>query len=478
VVRARLVSRPALILTVLGLVLAAVFVGKSASARPSDSRAAAWGSLQVLAPASQYAFDPQLAVAENGQTLAAWDSGQPPPLPCAGMVCPAPPAPGWGGSEVVLDQGSATGGFGAPVVVSTHGSDGPEGLQVAISAAGVGYAAWEEKSGRWMISSASSGGSFGVPSALPAGGYQGLSLLRSPAGPVAAVWLGPSSLLRYALLRPDGTLGRMITVGRWRGSVEGAPFALNDRGEFAALDTVGPVEEGTVPPIPLVHICNPAGRCSRPHELRFGHIPAKADENGTIALSDNGTVTVLASFSRLPKHPAANTPLGLWGAVRRPGQRWSTPQELSRAGETPLAATDGHGSAMVLFEHFWTPRLRFLGNRLETSTLPATGTHLTRPTVVRGLQAPEATTLVTNTSGDYLIVGIPRRSDSAGKQSIVAVTGSTGGPTSAHLIVTGEVSAHPPLAGIDRNGDAVILWDEFSQTGSHGVFIATHRAQA
>jgi hypothetical protein len=469
-------ARLALILIVLGLVLVAVFVGESAGARSSGSRAASWGSLQVLAPASQYAFDPQLAVAEDGQTLAAWFGGPPPPLPCGGMVCP-PPATPWSGSRVVLDQGTVDGGFATPVVLSTHASDGPEGLQVAISGTGVAYAAWEEKSGTWMISSASSGGSFVDPHKLLGGRERLAGLVRSPAGPVAAVWFGPSSLLRYALLRPDGTLGRTITVGRWNGSAGGTPFALNDRGEFAALDIVGRVEEGTVPPAPLVHICDAAGRCSRPHELRFGHIPAKADENNAIALSDDGTVTVLASFSKLPKHPAANTPLGLWAAVRRPGERWSAPQERSPAGDEPLAVAGGERSAMVLFDHFWTPHLRFLGNRLEASTLPSTGTHLTRPTVVRGLEAPESPTLVANTSGAYLIVGIPRESESAGKRSIVAVSGSAGGLGTAHLVVSGEVSGHPPPAGIDRNGDAVVLWDEYSESGSHGVFTATHHAE-
>jgi hypothetical protein len=468
-------ARLALIPIALGLVLVAVFVGESAGARSRGSRAASWGSLQVLAPASQYAFDPQLAVAADGQTLAAWFGGPPPPLPCGGMVCP-PPATPWSGSQVVLDQGTGDGDFGAPVVLSTHASDGPEGLQVAISGTGVAYAAWEEKSGTWMISSASSGGSFVSPHKLLPGHEQLSSLVRSPAGPVAAVWFGPSSLLRYALLRPDGTLGRTITVGRWNGSAGGAPFALNDRGEFAALDIVGRVEEGTVPPAPLVHICDAAGRCSRPHELRFGHIPAKADENNAIALSDDGTVTVLASFSKLPKHPAANTPLGLWAAVRRPGKRWSIPQELSRAGDEPLAVADGEGSAMVLFDRFWTSHLRFLGNRLEASTLPSTGTHLTRPTLVRGLEAPESPTLVANTSGAYLIVGIPRESESAGKRSIVAVSGSVGGLGTAHLVVSGEVSGHPPPAGIDRNGDAVVLWDEDSNSGTQGVFASIHHA--
>jgi hypothetical protein len=464
-------------LVALGLVLVGVFVGESAGTGSSGARAATWGSLQVLAPASRYAFDPQLAVAENGQTLAGWFGGPRPPIPCGGMVCP--PAPSWSGSTVVLDPGTVDGGFGAPVVVSTHGSDGPEGLQVAISGTGVAYAAWEQKGGQWMISSAASGGSFTVPHTLLPGRGQLSSLVRSPAGPVAAVWfawIGETPLLRYALLRPDGTLGRTITVGRWS-STGGAPFALNDRGEFAAADMVGRSEEGTVPPAPLVRVCNAAGRCSRPHELRFGHIPAKADENNAITLSDDGTVTVLASFSKLPQHPAANTPLGLWAAVRRPGKRWSAPQELSRAGEGPLAVADGEGSAMVLFDHFWTPDLRFLGNRLEISSLSASGTHLARPTVVRGLEAPEPSTLVANASGDYLIVGIPRHAESAGEESVVAVSGRTGGLASAQVVVSGEVSGHPPPAGIDRNGDEVVLWDEDSESGYHGVFTATHHAE-
>src|ERR1700721_4485342 len=61
--------RLALILIALGIVVAAVLEGGNAGARFGVSRAASWGGLQVLVPASQYAFDPQLAVAEDGQTL-------------------------------------------------------------------------------------------------------------------------------------------------------------------------------------------------------------------------------------------------------------------------------------------------------------------------------------------------------------------------------------------------------------------------
>jgi hypothetical protein len=145
---------------------------------------------------------------------------------------------------VVVDPGTVDAGFGAPEVLSTHGSDRPEGLQVALSGTGVSYAVWEQTSGPWMISSASAGGSFTTPQALLPSRFQLWGVVRSPAGPVAAVWFSSSSssrrtLLRYALLRPDGTLGRVVTVGGWNGPAEGTPFALNDHGEFAAVDMVG-----------------------------------------------------------------------------------------------------------------------------------------------------------------------------------------------------------------------------------------------
>jgi hypothetical protein len=225
-----------------------------------------------------------------------------------------------------------------------------------------------------------------------------------------------------------------------------------------------------------VHVCGAGGRCSRPQELRFGHIPARADENNAVALSDDGTVTVLAGFSKLPKHPAPNTPLGLWVAVRRPSGRWSSPQELSRAGEEPLAVADGEGSAIALFDHFWEPDLGFLGNRLETSTLPATGARLTRPAVVRGLEAPGPATLAASLSGDYLIVGTRQQSGYTGKASILAATGIPGGLGSAQLVFSGEVAGETPPAGIDRGGDAVVLWDEDSNSGTQGVFASIHHA--
>jgi hypothetical protein len=354
------------------------------------------------------------------------------------------------------------------VVLAEHAADTNDGLDIAISGAGVRYIAWATHAGGWMIESAASGGSFSAPHALLPGRDQPLRLVRSPAGPVAAVWfawIGETPLLRYALLRPDGTLGRTITVGRWsNGSPEGTPFALNDRGEFAALDMVGRSEEGTIPPAPLVHICNPAGHCSRPHELHFGHIPAKVDENQAIALSNDGTVTVLASFSEEPNPP--NKPLGLWAGVRRPGKRWSAPQEISNGGELPLAASDGNSSAVMVFQHFWTPKRQWIGDRIETSVLHAAGTHFATPDLVRGAEAGDPVALATTMSGGLLVAWVNSGDIVGGEDNqpgVYAVTGSATDPGAPQLVTGGSISDETPAAGIDRERQGVILWTGSTQ---------------
>jgi len=172
-----------------------------------------------------------------------------------------------------------------------------------------------------------SGGSFSAAHALLQGRDQLLRLVRSPAGPRRSPSGSPGSakplLLRYGCCAPrnprangspwgDGTAPRRDAVRTQR------PRRIRCSRHGLAIP-----RKARVPPAPLVHICNPAGHCSRPHELHFGHTPAGADENQAIALSNDGTVSVIASFSKVPEHPAANTPLGLFAAVRRPGKPWT-----------------------------------------------------------------------------------------------------------------------------------------------------------
>lgn len=469
------VRRALVLLVVVGAVVgvAVTSTRSRVAARPAAA-AAAWSSPQVLVPASQYASNSQLAVSEQGATLAAW-AGPPEPQPARGKgaarVSSDPSSAtrrAFSGSSVVVDTGTVSGGFGPPVVLAEHAADTNDGLDIAISGTGVRYVAWKTYAGGWMIESAASGGSFSAPHALPTARYQPLRLVRSPAGPVAAVWfasIGETPLLRYALLHPDGTLGRTITVGRWsNASPEGTQFALNDRGEFAALDMVGRSEEGTIPPAPLVHICNPAGHCSRPHELQFGHIPAKVDENQAIALSNDGTVTVLASFSEEPTPP--DRPLGFWVAVRRPGKRWSAPQEISNGGESPLAASDGNSSAVTVFQHFWTPKRQWIGDRIETSVLHAAGTRFATPDLVRGAEAGNPVALATTMNGGLLVAWVNSGDIVGGEDNepgVYAVTGSATDPGAPQLVTGGSISDETPAAGIDSDRQGVILWTGSTQ---------------
>jgi hypothetical protein len=443
-----------------------------------------WSTPQALAPSAQYAFDPQLAVAEDGQTLAAWFGGaRPPPIRSNGTL--VLPETVWSGSDVVVDTGTVAAGFGPQVVLSSHGSDGPDGLHVALSGSGVAYVAWEQYRGPWMISSASDHKAFSAPRpVLPRGDSQMMALVRSPAGPVAAVWLSYAStsstkaVLRYALLRPDASLGRAVTVGGWNGAIEGTPFALNDHGAFVAVDIAGQNGEGTRPPHPAVDVCDAAGRCLPRHELTFGHMPAGAYENNAIALSDDGTVTVLAGYFKTPRNPGPSKPLGLWDAVRRPGGRWRSPQELSTGGERPLAVADGRHSVVTVFEHFWEPDLHFNGNRLDISTLPAVGARFTRPTILVGHEAPEPPALAASVTGDFLVAWERYHPEGEGKETgIVAVTGSAGHRGSPQLVVSGETGSQTPQAGLDRAGDAVVLWNGSAGTqgGGQGVFASVHR---
>jgi hypothetical protein len=223
-------------------------------------------------------------------------------------------------------------------------------------------------------------------------------------------------------------------------------------------------EEGTIPPAPLVHICNPAGHCSRPHELHFGHIPAKVDENQAIALSNDGTVTVLASFSEEPTPP--DKPLGLWAAVQRPGKRWSAPQEISNGGELPLAASDGNSSAVTVFQHFWTPKRQWIGDRIETSVLHAAGTRFAAPDLVRGAEAGDPVALATTMSGGLLVAWVNSGDIVGGEDNepgVYAVTGSATDPGAPQLVTGGSISDETPAAGIDSDGQGVILWTGSTQ---------------
>jgi len=205
-------------------------------------------------------------------------------------------------------------------------------------------------------------------------------------------------------------------------------------------------------------------------------------ESDALALSDDGKLTVLAAFSKAPRNPAANTPWGLWDSTRRPGGRWSAPQELSNGGDSPLAASDGKHSAVTVFDHFWTPKVHWLGDRIEISVLCAPRDRFAAPDLVRGEEAPNPVALATTMSGGLLVAWINSGGIVGGKHSkpgIYAVTGSAVDPGAPQLVAGAEVGDATPAAGIDRDGQGVILWTGSAQTRPReaGVYASVFEAR-
>ena len=407
-------------------------------------------------------------MSEDGDTLAAWAGGPEPQPAKAGKAArtssgsPSASRQAWFGSDVVVDTGTVSGGFSPPVVLAEHSANSNDGLDVAISGTGVRYVAWQTYAGGSMIASAAPGQAFTAAHALPGPSAR---LLASPEGPVAAVWQ-TGAALHYALLAADGDLGRVVNVpGRIERTAQ--PLALNDHGAFAAVENTAEQAETRGPPHPIVYLCEPSGHCMAPHPLKIGHPPAGSEESDALALSDDGTLTVLAAFSKTPRNPAANTPWGLWDSTRRLDGRWSSRQELSNGGESPLAASDGKHSAVTVFEHFWTPKVHWLGDRIEISVLRAPRDRFAAPDLVRGEEAPNPAALSTTMSGGLLVAWINSGGIVGGEHSkpgIYAVTGSAVNPGAPQLVASGEVSDETPAAGIDRDRQGVILWTGSSQT--------------
>ena len=97
------------------------------------------------------------------------------------------------------------------------------------------------------------------------------------------------------------------------------------------------------------------------------------------------------------------------------------PQEISDGGELPLVASDGKRSAVTVFQHFWTPKLRWLHDRIEISALRAPGGPFSAPDLVRGEEAPDPAALAT-TSNAGLLIGSTRGTSRAANIPSLAFT--------------------------------------------------------
>ena len=367
----------------------ASMIARSASAAPGS-----WSTPLALVAPSESARPPQLRVASNGEAIVGWLGGEAPsPVvvpPVAAPRARRPSTSAWKGQTIVVDRGSLQGGFQEPVVVA-----GPiheyVRLSVALATSGIAYVVWSSTSrGPTTISTAPRGRAFSAPRQLLPAGAKLLALLQSTKGRVAAVWSNdeissvPWPVLHYALLRPDGRLGHVVTLGRFGVPLFGEHFVLNDRGEFAVVGVTdnGGGYGGHWPPRPVIDVCDAAERCSGPRAMAVGPIGrGETQVEDSLALSGDGTLTVFASAGSVGCHPRSSQCGGTWAVVRTPSGRWLAARELSRVvvgGGDIAGIVDGPRSSLAVYG------FKQNGSSYYWSALEADGARVTHAAIVDG----------------------------------------------------------------------------------------------
>ncbi len=463
--------------------VATLVLGGSATADSGTPARGSWGAPQMLAPITENVFHPQLAVTANGQVLAGWLSGEPPPVASIpigpGKRHPAPPT-----KTVVVDRGTVAGGFQPPTVLSATGFN----LQIAVSGTGTAYAVWENAQEATLIATAAPRQPFSAPRELLPRHTSEVRLVQSPSGPVVVVWAtgapglsAAPTVLQYARLRADGTLETAVTAGTMVEG-EGESFALNDRGAFAAIGYASerPSEDGLWEDLylPFVAVCDPEGRCSQRHLHKLGRVGHDSLWQLAIALSEDGTANALASYETIPS-PVPSPRNELWDAVRRPDGRWGTERELSGLGGFPVVTPYGRHGALTVFQ---TSNPEGSLGGLAWSLLPANGDHFAKPVAVSGPNSREPPTLAASATGEFVIAwhAGPPGLVSPTRSSLAAAVGTKGHLGPAKVLSAGNVAAQTIHIGIDRAGEAIVSWSDSVSTPSlgiqpRGLFVVVHR---
>ncbi len=220
---------------------------------------------------------------------------------------------------------------------------------------------------------------------------------------------------------PMGRWKRRSPWGRWGRARRRTvwPFALNDRGAFAAIGyaSEGPSERPVERPVP------PIRRCVRPGGSLLAAAPAQA-------WSSRPRFSWAAGYSALGRRhcerarqlsnyrpsPGPSPRNELWNVVRRPDGRWGTARELSGLGGFPVVTPSGQHGALTVFQTS-SPEGSLGG--LAWSLLPANGDHFAKPVAVSGPNSPEPPTLAANATGEFVIAW------HAGPPGLVSLTRSS-----------------------------------------------------
>ncbi len=407
-----------------------------------------------MVPSSDYVWASQLAVSENGDAILGWLQGQ------RQEVCSerCPPGPPWHGYRVMVTDGTAAGGFGAPVKLNAHGAGQLDVAQVA----GSSYVAWTglpEQASRWRIVAIRHGRA-SVPTLLGARD-QLVGLFTGRSRNAAAVWStanGRGWPMRYAWLDARGRLGRTVTIATAQGFVTGLHVDVNDRGQLAAAWVQG----SQYHPTAVLVLCGVAGRCGAPRRLRISNEPADALESVAVTLADDGTATALIAGST----PGNLSSFGLWGIVTHVGRGDGRLSRIAASGiDVPVATDSGPGGAIALFNP--TP------DSLAWTFLSTGTDHFSNPTPLPDDMTSGAPVIAANLSGRLVVAWnhFTRLDDPT--YELRATAGAGDRPGTATVLVAGnqDLAEDTTSTGIDGRGDAIITWRTSSGLG---LYEATH----
>jgi hypothetical protein len=452
----------AAVLLVVGLGgVAAVMAGASVGKSP------VWW-IETVQSNSGFAGDAQVAVAHSGRTVLAWDAGDPGAV-CFGAVerlpCGSPSR-----LRIEAALGKLPGQVHKPMLLAALGANVRSSLFVAMAGDGTAYVAWQDdEQGDWVVAQArSSRFSRPRPLGVPAG-VQLQGLAGAGGGRVAAVWLQydvrSAPAFRYALLRGDGSIGRTVTIGHPGSPLQSVAFAINDKNEVAASWVNG--GEHSKPPRVSGVLCATAGRCSRRQTIHFRH-PTGQSVTLTSSLSDGGSATVLVSGLTVGSPtPSSRSVFGLQAAVSRPGSPFRGGPRISPTAEHQVSSSLGANGAVALFNVGGAP-----ATTLAWSHLTARG--FTAPQVLDHHASGPGMLALGNPQGDLALAwtDAPQGAVTDTSYSIHASLGNakTMSPPQTIAPNADHVSSGRFVGGIDARGDAIVVWSEFLDSQSRGVF--------
>jgi hypothetical protein len=424
----------------------------------SGGRRPVW-RIQAVQSDAGFAFQAQVAVAQSGRTVIAWDAGDP------GAVCTEAVQPVRCGSpshlRIEAALGRLPGPMSRPSLLAALGTNVRGFPLVAIGGNGTAYVAWQhDKRGDWVIAHAT-GGRFSAPRRLgiPAG-VQLQELAGAGGGRVAAVWLEfhvhNAPAYRYALLRSDGRIGRTVTIGHIGAPLQSVSFAISDKSKVVASWVNYGRRFGARPRVSAV-LCTAGGRCTKRETIRF---PDPLGQSVTLAsaLAQDGTATILASSSD------PGLALGLQAAVSHRGGSFQSVGQVTPAAQTQVASAVGSGGALTLFTE--------PGTTAAWSQLTSHG--FTPPQVLDQREVGPGLIDAGNARGDVLLAWInaPAGVITNRSYSIHASLGTTPSLPAPQTIAPNSSNIDPGYlaGGIDERGDAIVVWNKFTGSLPRGVF--------